>query len=48
MCECVHVCVVSSVGILVIYVLVFTVLCIVCTEFLYCFIYVYFILTCLY
>jgi len=34
------------VGVLVIYVLVFTVLCDVRTVFLYCFVYVYFILIC--
>ena len=36
MCGCVYVG-----GILVLYVLVFTVFCIVCTVFFYCFVYVY-------
>jgi len=37
MCECFDNCV----GVLVICILVFTVFCIVCTVFLYCFFYVY-------
>ena len=47
MCGCVYVLVLSRVGVLVIRVLVFTVFCIVCTVFLYCFVYVYY-LFCLY
>jgi hypothetical protein len=38
--SCEYVCV----GVLVIYVLVFTVFCFVCTVFLYCFFYVYLVL----
>ena len=55
MCGCVYVCFVmcrcfdNCVGLLVIYVLVFTAFCIVCTVFLSFFIYVYiFYLLCLY
>jgi uncharacterized membrane protein YjjP (DUF1212 family) len=48
MCGCVYVCVGGGVdncvGVLVISVLLFTVFCIVCTVFLYCFVYVYLIL----
>ena len=44
---CVYVLVLLCVGVLVIRVLVFTVFCIVCTVFLYCFVYVYY-LFCLY
>ena len=36
----------DCVGVLVICALVFTVFCIVCTVFLYCFVYVYLILIC--
>ena len=43
----VYVLVLSRVGVLIIRVLVFTVFCIVCTVFLYCFVYVYY-LFCLY
>ena len=46
-CGCVYVLVLLCVGVLVIRVLVFTVFCIVCTVFLYCFVYVYY-LFCLY
>ena len=42
-CGCVYVLVFLCVGVLVICVLVFTVFCIVCTVFLYCFVYVYFL-----
>jgi hypothetical protein len=41
MCRCLYVWFLLCVGVLVICVLVFTVFCIVCTVFLYCFIYVY-------
>ena len=47
MCGCVYVCVFCNVwvcvcvGVLVICVLVFSVFCIVCTVFLYCFVYVH-------
>ena len=43
MCGCVYVWVLLHVGVLVICVLVFTVFCIVCTVFLYCFVYVYYL-----
>ena len=46
-CGCLYVSVLLCVGILVICVLVFTVFCIVCTVFLYRFVYVYY-LFCLY
>ena len=46
-CGCVYVLVLLCVGVLVIRVLVFTVFCIVCTVFLYRFVYVHFLL-CLY
>ena len=46
-CGCVYVLVLLCVGVLVICVLVFTVFCIVCTVFLYCFVYVFY-LFCLY
>ena len=47
MCGCQYVWILLSVGVLVICVLVFTVFCIVCTVFLCCFVYVYY-LFCLY
>ena len=43
MCGCVYVLALLCVGVLVICVLVFTVFCIVCTVFLYCFVYVYYL-----
>ena len=48
MCGYVYVRVLWCVGVMVICVLVFTAFCIVCTVFLYCFIYVYLFLLCLY
>ena len=43
MCGAVYVLVLLCVDVLVIRVLVFTVFCIVCTMFLYCFVYVYYL-----
>ena len=45
MCGCVYAWILLCVGVLVIGVLVFTVFCIVCTVFLYCFLYVYRVFT---
>ena len=45
-CGCVYVLVLLYVGVSVIRVLVFTVFCIACTVFLYCFFYVYYLFVC--
>ena len=44
MCGCVYVWVLYSLGVLVICILMFTMFCVVCTGFLYCFVNVYLLL----